>query len=276
MKRTKYLFQLTALMAIIISGCSAANPAAGFSSPTEAQIPEGPTAAKIPAPTDTQPLLRDTQMRQMDDMVMVFVPAGEFTMGSDGEEVDFALQQCQAYGANCRRTYFSVEMPAHQVVLDGFWLDQTEVTNSQYALCEGAGVCESPGCQSGGGDFPVVCVNWEQAASYCQWAGGRLPTEAEWEYAARGLDESRFPWGDEFEGILLNYCDASCTLDKRDEAFDDGYAESAPVGSYLRAQAGSVPWIWLAMCGRLLLIGTVIINQKSKSTLPVPSPAVAG
>jgi formylglycine-generating enzyme required for sulfatase activity len=165
-------------------------------------------------------------------MLMVYVPGGEFTMGSDDQEVDFALQQCQAYGTNCRRSYFSVEMPAHQVVLDDFWLDQTEVTNSQYALCEAAGVCESPQCHSGSGDFPTVCVSWEQAASYCHWAGGRLPTEAEWEYAARGLNESRYPWGDEFEGTFLNYCDANCSLTKRDEAFDDGHAETAPAGSY--------------------------------------------
>jgi formylglycine-generating enzyme required for sulfatase activity len=123
-------------------------------------------------------------------------------------------------------------MPAHQVVLEGFWLDQTEVTNSQYALCDEAGVCESIQCQSGRGDFPVACVTWEQAAVYCQWAGGKLPTEAEWEYSARGLNEGRYPWGDEFEGTFLNYCDESCTLDKRDDAFDDGYAEAAPVGSY--------------------------------------------
>jgi formylglycine-generating enzyme required for sulfatase activity len=165
-------------------------------------------------------------------MEMVYVPAGEFVMGSDDEEVDFALQQCLTYGANCRRRYFSVEMPLHEVILDGFWLDRTEVSNSQYALCEQAGACEPPSCQAGGDGYPVVCVTWEQASAYCQWTGARLPTEAEWEYAARGPDQSRYPWGNEFEGTLLNYCDANCSLAKLDETFDDGYAETAPVGSY--------------------------------------------
>ena len=160
------------------------------------------------------------------------MPAGEFVMGSDDEEVDFALQQCQVYGTNCRRRYFSVETPLHKVVLDSFWLDRTEVSNSQYALCELSGACEPPSCRVGDDGYPVVCVTWEQAAAYCQWAGARLPTEAEWEYAARGPDQSRYPWGDEFEGTFLNYCDANCSLDKRDETFGDGYAETAPVGSY--------------------------------------------
>jgi formylglycine-generating enzyme required for sulfatase activity len=180
MKRTKCLFQLSTLMAIFLSGCSDIIPAPDYSSPMEIQIQESPTAATIPPPTDIQPVLGDPQVRQTDGMVMIYVPAGEFTMGSDHEEVDFALQQCQVHGTNCQRRYFSVEMPSHQVVLDGFWLDQTDVTSSEYAQCEGAGVCEAPGCQSGGVDFPVVCVNWEQAASYCHWAVGSYPQGASW------------------------------------------------------------------------------------------------
>jgi formylglycine-generating enzyme required for sulfatase activity len=165
-------------------------------------------------------------------MQMVFVPGGKFVMGSDEAEVDFALAQCKNYGANCARRYFSVEMPLHTVRLDSFWLDMTEVTSSQYQGCVLDGACEPAGCSSAGADYPVVCVPWDQAAAYCQWAGTRLPTEAEWEYSARGAGRFRYPWGDDFNGTLLNYCDSSCTLSKQDDEFDDGYAESAPVGSY--------------------------------------------
>ncbi len=220
------------LIFIFMTGCVANIPPPTPISTTGSLASEAETATPIPSPTIPSPVLGDNQIRQIDGMQMVYVPAGEFTMGSEGEEVDFALQQCRGYGTNCQRSYFSVEMPAHQVTLDGFWLDQTEVTDGQYSLCQAAGICESPHCQSANGDRPIVCVTWEQAAIYCQWAGGRLPTEAEWEYAARGLNGTRYPWGDDFDGTLLNYCDANCMLPKRDETFEDGYPESAPVGSY--------------------------------------------
>jgi formylglycine-generating enzyme required for sulfatase activity len=185
----------------------------------------------VPTPSPGEP--RD---RPVDGMEMLFVPAGEFEMGSDDQAVDDALQQCRVYGTNCSRSYFSVETPVHTVALDAFWIDKTEVTQGQYAQCVGAGYCDEPGCQEEGqattADLPVVCVTWDQAAAYCAWVGGRLPTEAEWEYAARGTTRRLYPWGDEFDGTRLNYCDVNCELGKRDETFDDGYARSAPVGSY--------------------------------------------
>jgi formylglycine-generating enzyme required for sulfatase activity len=176
-------------------------------------------------------------------MPMVYVPGGEFVMGSGDEEVDYALRLCQEYDTNCRRRYFSVESPTHTVFLDSFWIDQTEVTNNQYGKCVEKGACDQAGCpeESGpeNGEHPVVCVTWQQAAAYCAWAGGQLPTEAEWEYAARGTGGSRYPWGDEFDGTLLNYCDINCTLGKRDETVDDGYVRTAPVGSY----PGGASWV---------------------------------
>ena len=258
MTKLAWSFLLIAVLTFIAAGCGKekAMPEPEIV-PSEEPTPEPeiipseeptvqPTPTQTPKPTQQATptsSLGDTRARPLDGMVMVHVPAGEFEMGSDDAEVDYALQLCLAYGTNCRRRYFSVEHPIHTVALDAFWLDKTEVSQGQYAQCVGAGACDAPDCQeegpSGGENLPVVCVTWEQAAAYCAWAGGRLPTEAEWEYAARGPAGPRYPWGDELDGTLLNYCDANCAQDKRDEAFDDGYARSAPVGSY----PGGASWV---------------------------------
>jgi len=103
------------------------------------------------------------------------------------------------------------EMPQHVVYLDGFWMDETEVTNTQYARCVQEGVCAPPHRSVSYSkpeyygnpafdDFPVVYVDWTQAKSYCEWAGRRLPTEAEWEKAARGVSERIYPWKGDAKG----------------------------------------------------------------------------
>lgn len=108
------------------------------------------------------------------------------------------------------------ELPMHTVTLAAYWLDQTEVTNNMYARCVLAGVCSpltrvasfshiSYYGDPGFSDFPVINVNWNQAKTYCEWAGGRLPTEAEWEKAARGIDGRTYPWGEEIDIIYANY-----------------------------------------------------------------------
>jgi eukaryotic-like serine/threonine-protein kinase len=134
--------------------------------------------AQSPTPAPSLPW-----QRPADGMEMVYVPEGEFLMGSPEGEGE------------------SDEHPQHSVVLDAFWIDRTEVTNAQYARCLDAGTCSQPGCwhsnSFNANDQPVVCVDWPQARAYCEWAGGRLPTEAEWERAARGTDGRTYPWGNQ-------------------------------------------------------------------------------
>ena len=148
-----------------------------------------------------------------DGATLVYVPAGEFTMGSDADD---ALVECQKFRSDCQRDWFTNEEPPHIVNLDAFWIDQTEVTNKMYFLCVEAGVCQEPTSTSSWthstyygntefDDYPVIYVDWNMAKTYCEWADRRLPTEAEWEKAARGTDGRIYPWGNDIDETFANY-----------------------------------------------------------------------
>ena len=120
-----------------------------------------------------------------DTLLYVPIPAGDFLMGSD-PSVDPNTQED--------------ETDQHTVNLDEYWIMRTEVTNEQYKRCVDADVCEEPSNaywnRSGSEKLPVTDVDWGQARTYAEWAGGRLCTEAEWEKACRGVDAAIYPWGD--------------------------------------------------------------------------------
>jgi len=217
--------------------------------PTETLIPtitntrrSSPISTKSPTSTSS-PTLSPTPTglpeRIIDShgVVLVLVPAGDFEMGLNS---DVALEECEKlfFGGSCPPDMYKNEEPVHNVFLDEYYIDQTEVTNLLYRQCVNAGICSLPGKTNLYNDqsynnYPVAGVTWEQAKTFCEWRGARLPTEAEWEKAARGIDGRLYPWGDEFDGSLANFCDTNCTgTTWSNHEIDDGYPGIAPVGSY--------------------------------------------
>lgn len=185
------------------------------------------TPTETPPPTPTIGI--QSMISPVDGMPLVYVPAGEFEMGSEDGRDD--------------------EKPVHTVFLDAYWIDQTEVTNEMYAICVQAGECSPPGSKesftrnnyfgnSEFDDYPVIEVSWNDAKSYCEWADRRLPTEAEWEKAARGTDGRTYPWGEQIDNTYANY---------------RGVQDTMPVGSYEKGKSpygvydmvGNV-WEWVA------------------------------
>lgn len=164
-------------------------------------------------------------IQEFDGVEMALVPAGCFEMGSTDEQVNYAMQLCEELrgAGNCKRSFYEVEQPSGQQCFEEpFWIDVYEVTNTQYG---------SSGEWSGD-ELPRERVSWADAVMHCQSRGGRLPTEAEWEYAARGPDGLVYPWGNEFNRSLLNSCDRSCEWNLISTRIDDGYPNTAPVGSF--------------------------------------------
>lgn len=194
MNKNKILFVLM----VFLAACA---PVRGIPSPT-------PIPSKTPSPTNTSTPIPSTSIPPSPTMTYTaeptslptaiengvwprrLVPAGKFTMGSN-----IGLEN---------------EQPAHEVFVDNFYIDQAETPNYSYQECVEAGSCLTPKDLKYFSDYdftmsPVVFVDWNMAKTYCEWRGGRLPTEAEWEKAARSADERSYPWGEEINCRYANY-----------------------------------------------------------------------
>ncbi|OQY18474.1 MAG: hypothetical protein B6I35_13020 [Anaerolineaceae bacterium 4572_32.2] len=169
-----------------------------------------PTGTPTPRVTPTSPPLPSA---------MVLVPAGNFIQGSLDSEIDAAIQMCSnAYGGQCPhpREWFTDETPRRTVYLDAFYIDRWEVTNKQFAAFTSATAYQTDAEKKGEAqtwrtfnttgreNYPAVWMSWNDADAYCTWAGKRLPSEAEWEKAARGDDARIWPWGSNWESGRAN------------------------------------------------------------------------
>jgi formylglycine-generating enzyme required for sulfatase activity len=141
-------------------------------------------------------------IQEFDGVDMVLVPAGCFEMGSDQT-----------------RTCFD----------EPFWMDRFEVTNAQFASLAGGASNDSHWAEE---NRPREQISWAEANDFCARRDAQLPSEAEWEYAARGPDNLLYPWGNAFDGTRVNFCDSNCEFDWQDTDSDDGYPDTAPAGSY--------------------------------------------
>jgi formylglycine-generating enzyme required for sulfatase activity len=203
-----------------------------------------------------------------DSDVMVVVPAGSFKMGTSLAELELVYELCRAVSpepTGCNREKLIAnhrnETPQREVYVSAFSIGRTEVTNAEYERCVRVGGCTPldferciffvDGEHVRGGrldaaqarpDSPAVCVSWEQAAAYCRHAGGALPTEAQWEKAARGVDGRVFPWGNAWDPLRANWGEGAHpgTL--------DGQVTTAPVGSF---PEGASPYGALDMSGNV-------------------------
>jgi eukaryotic-like serine/threonine-protein kinase len=195
---------------------------------TKIQLDQTPISTPTSIPIETATLELNGEFTDEHGVRMAWIPAGSFMMGDDEGEPE--------------------EMPAHEVWLDTYAIDVYEVTNELYLACVDEDVCQGQYYAYERAplryQYPVVFIDWFDAKTYCEWRGARLPTEAEWEKAARGgLDEMKYPWGDEYPNCTLGSTNGAAFWDCEKARYEVG--QFSPNGYGLYDIVGNV-WEWVA------------------------------
>ena len=231
MKRTFALIYIFVLSTLMFAAC-------------------GPAA--VPTTTADSPpkciAIGQIWVSSVDGVTLVCVPAGRFLMGAADDD-PLAKDS---------------EKPQHEVNLDAYWIDRTEVTNLNFGKCLAAGACHPKQYQTSAAsyipysvhpdtpNYPALLYESEPALEYCQWAGRRLPSEAEWEKAARGTDARLYPWGnDPLDCSLANYYACDPFLSSRSTGPHCGNSEHCKTDQVDSYAAGASPYGALNMAGNV-------------------------
>lgn len=235
------------LLILLLSGCIMQTPIEPAQPAADEEVEVIPTdvvepISEVPAEPEEEPVEEPEVFEVPEGMVLI--PATEFMMGCDPEHNN---------GYGCP----SDELPQHMVSLSAFAIDIYEVTNAQYAECVAAGACAAPIVMASQAredyyqnpeyaNFPMINVKWDDAMAYCTFAGKRLPTEAEWELAARGTTPKAYAWGDEAPDCSKanTYYDATMTACVGDTVAVGSYPEGASEFGVMD-MTGNV-WEWVA------------------------------
>ena len=220
--------------------------------PTDTPIPPpseptNTTAPPTPIPPTSAPpttVPQPVHTQASDSLEWVVIPSSNFIMGSTEAEMQTALAECKATRGDCQEWLFEGDMPQETIFVNQFEITRYEVTNALYNQCVAAGNCEPAKTNITDSNIPyhpdffadanpVVGVTATDASIFCRWVGGRLPTRAEWEKAARGIDGRQFPWGNTFDPAKANFSST----------------HPAPVGSY---PDGASPYGVMDMAGNVL------------------------